>query len=75
MNFKISYKKRKTINRIYKIALILIGFIIVIFNDVFGKLDGFVEFIAFYFIVLFVTIYHWLYLQIKSIIKLKNEKS
>lgn len=75
MNFKVSDKKKKTIKRVYKIALVLIGFIIVIFNDVFGKLEGFVEFIAFYFILVFITIAHWLFKQIKSIIKLKNEKA
>jgi two-component system sensor histidine kinase AlgZ len=75
MNYKISDKKKKTIKRIYKIALVFIGIIIVIFNDTFGKLEGFVEFIAFYFIVLFITISYWLFKQIKSIIRLKNEKA
>ncbi|OUR91883.1 histidine kinase [Flavobacteriales bacterium 34_180_T64] len=74
MNFKISDKKKRIIKRIYKIALVLIGIIIVIFNDTFGKLEGFVEFIAFYFIVIFITISYWLFKQIKSIIRLKNEK-
>ena len=75
MNFKISDKKKKIIKRIYKIALVFIGIIIVIFNDTFGELEGFVEFIAFYFIVIFITISYWLFKQIKSIIRLKNEKA
>ena len=75
MNFKIPDKKMKVTKRIYRIALFLIGIIIVIFNDTFGKLEGFVEFIAFYFIIIFVTISHWLFKQIKSIIRLKNEKA
>jgi sensor histidine kinase YesM len=75
MNYKISNKKKKIIKRIYKIALVFIGIIIVIFNDTFGKLEGFVEFIAFYFIVIFITISYWLFKQIKSIIRLKNEKA
>ncbi|MBR9845519.1 MAG: GHKL domain-containing protein [Algicola sp.] len=75
MKFKISDGKRKTIKRFYNIALILIGVIIVVFNDTFGKLEGFVEFIALYFILVFVTIAHWLFKQIKSLIRLKNEKA
>ena len=75
MNFKLSNKKRKIIRRAYKLALIIIGLVLVIFNDTFGKLEGFIEFIAFYFILLFITISHWLFKQIKSIIRLKNEKA
>ena len=75
MKLKISNKKKGIVIRIYKIALILIGFILVIFNDIFGKLEGFVEFIALYFIIVFITISHWLFKQIKSIIRLKNEKA
>jgi len=75
MKLKISDWKKKIILRIYKIALILIGLVLVIFNDTFGKLEGFVEFIAFYFIIIFITIAYWLFKQIKSIIRLKNEKA
>lgn len=75
MNFKISDKKKKIIKRFYKITLVLIGLVIVIFNDYFGKSEGFVEFLAFYFIIVFITIAHWLFKQIKSIIRLKNEKA
>ena len=75
MNFKIPDRKKKIIKRFYKIALILIGLTLVIFNDTFGKLEGFVEFIALYFILVFITIAHWLFKQIKSIIRLKNEKA
>ncbi|WBX72306.1 sensor histidine kinase [Tenacibaculum retecalamus] len=75
MKLKISDKKKKIIKRIYKIVLIFIGVIIVFFNDVFGKLEGFTEFLAFYFIVIFITILYWLFKQIRSIIRLKNEKA
>ncbi|AXT20403.1 sensor histidine kinase [Flavobacteriaceae bacterium AU392] len=75
MFFKISDKKKIIIKRIYKIALILVGLIIVIFNDTFGELEGFVEFIAFYSMIVFITISHWLFKQIRSIIRLKNEKA
>jgi len=75
MDFKISDRKKKIIKRFYKVALIFIGVIIIFFNDTFGKLEGFVEFIAFYFIVIFITISYWLFKQIKSIIRLKNEKA
>ncbi|CAM1343357.1 sensor histidine kinase [Tenacibaculum amylolyticum] len=61
--------------RFYKIALVIIGFILVIFNDTFGKKEGFVEFVALYFILVFITVAYWIFKQIKSIIKLKNEKT
>lgn len=75
MKLKISDRKKKIISRFYKIALVLTGFILVIFNDTFGKLEGFVEFVAFYFISIFITISHWLFKQIRYIIRLKNEKA
>ena len=74
MKLKISARKKKIINRVYKISLVIIGLVIVIFNDTFGRLEGFVEFIVMYFILLFITIAHWVFKQIKSIIRLKNEK-
>ncbi|GAA4899277.1 hypothetical protein GCM10023311_25650 [Flaviramulus aquimarinus] len=55
--------------------LVIIGVVIVVFNDIFGKVEGFVEFIALYFIIIFITIAHWLFKQIKAVIRLKNEKS
>ncbi|MBU2929017.1 MULTISPECIES: sensor histidine kinase [Winogradskyella] len=75
MKLNISDRKKKIITRFYKIAIVIIGLVIVIFNDTFGRLEGFVEFIAFYFILVFITISHWLFKQIKSIIRLKNEKA
>ena len=54
--------------------LVIIGVVIVVFNDIFGKLEGFVEFIALYFILIFITVAYWLFKQIRSIIRLKNEK-
>lgn len=74
MKLKISDRKKKIIKRIYKILLVFTGFILVIFNDTFGKLEGFVEFIALYFILVFISIIYWIFKQIKSIIKLRNEK-
>ncbi|MFY0630926.1 MAG: histidine kinase [Flavobacteriaceae bacterium] len=74
MKLKISDRKKKNITRGYKIALVLIGLVFVIFNDTFGKLEGFVEFIALYFIVVFIAVAYWIFKQIKSIIQLKNEK-
>ena len=74
MKLKISDRKKKVIKWFYKITLVIIGLVLVIFNDTFGKLEGFVEFIALYFILLFITIAYWVFKQIKSIIRLKNEK-
>lgn len=75
MNFRITDKKKAIIKRVYRISLVLIGVVIVLFNDTFGKLEGFVEFITLYFLVLFFTFFYWLFKQIKSIIRLKNEKT
>ncbi len=74
MKLKISNKKKKIIKRFYRIMLVIIGLVLVFFNDTFGKLEGFVEFIGLYFSILFITIAHWIFKQIKSIIRLKNEK-
>ena len=74
MKLKTSDRKKKIINRVYKISLVFIGIVIVIFNDTFGKLEGFAEFVVLYFILLIITIAHWVFKQIKSIIRLKNEK-
>ena len=75
MKLNISDRKKKNIKRFYNISLVIIGLVIVIFNDTFGKLEGFVEFIAFYFILVFIAISYWVFKQIKSIIRLKNEKA
>ena len=75
MKLKLSDKKKKIIKRVYKIALVLIGAIIVVFNDTFGKREDLVEFIALYFILVFITIAYWLFKQIRLIIRLKNEKA
>ncbi|MDE1206742.1 sensor histidine kinase [Tenacibaculum larymnensis] len=75
MNFNITDRKKTVFKRIYRISLVLIGIIIVAFNDTFGKLEGFVEFITLYFLVAFSTFFYWLFKQIKSIIRLKNEKT
>lgn len=74
MKMKISENRKKIIKRLFKIMLVIIGIIIIVFNDTFGKLEGFAEFIAFYFIIVFITIAYWIFKQIKSIFKLRNEK-
>ena len=71
---KISENRKKIMKRLFKIMLVIIGIIIIVFNDTFGKLEGFAEFIAFYFIIVFITIAYWIFKQIKSIFKLRNEK-
>ena len=75
MKLKLTDSKKKNINRFYKITLVIAGLVIIIFNDTLGKIEGFVEFIALYFILVFITIAYWIFKQIKSIIRLKNEKA
>lgn len=74
MKLKKSNRKKKIINRVYKLTLVITGFIIIVFNDTFGKLEGFAEFIALYFILVFITILYWIFKQIRFIYQLKNEK-
>ncbi|RSC93055.1 sensor histidine kinase [Tenacibaculum singaporense] len=75
MNFRITDRKKAIIKRVYRIVLVLTGVIIVVFNDTFGKLEGFIEFITLYFLAVLFTFFYWLFKQIKSIIRLKNEKT
>ena len=75
MKLKISNTKKKIITRIYKIMLVLIAAILIIFNDTVGKSEGLSEFVAFYFIIVFITITYWFFKQIRLIIRLKNEKA
>lgn len=74
MKMKISENRKKIIKRLFKLTLVIIGIIIIVFNDTFGKLEGFAEFIALYFILVFIAIAYWIFKQIKSIFKLRNEK-
>lgn len=75
MIFKIPSRKKIFTKRIFRIMLVAIGVLIVSFNDTFGKLEGFVEFLLMYFIVVIITTLHWLFVNIKLIINLKNEKA
>ncbi|MET1259405.1 histidine kinase [Flagellimonas sp. DF-77] len=58
-----------------RIALVVLGIIIVLFNDTFGKLEGFIEFLLLYAIAVLVAVSHWLFVNIRGIINLKNEKA
>ena len=62
-------------NWVYWVFLFGIGFIIIIFNDAFGSSESFAIFGLIYFTILFLVIFRWLFKQIKSIIRLKNEKA
>lgn len=61
--------------RTFRIVLAVLGVVIVLCNDTFGKIEGFVEFIFLYFITVCVVIFHWVFVNIKLIINLKNEKT
>lgn len=75
MNKKFALNKRVFNKRNFRITLAVIGIIIVLFNDTLGKNEGFVEFLFLYFVTLLVTISHWLFVSIKYLINLKNEKA
>ena len=61
--------------RLFRIVLILTGLIIVFFNDTFGKIEGFIEFLFLYFITVCIALAQWLFVNIRFIIRLKNEKA
>lgn len=75
MNFKILNRKSRVSKRIFRITLVSIGVIIVVFNDTFGQFKGFIEFIFMYFIVVVIAVSHWLFVNIKALINLKTEKT
>lgn len=75
MNFGFFNRNSKALKRIFRIALVVVGLIIIIFNDELGKAEGFVEFLLFYFIAVFVAVLHWLFINIRLIVNLKNEKA
>jgi LytS/YehU family sensor histidine kinase len=52
-----------------------LGIVIIFFNDSLGKIEGFVEFLMVYFIVVLIAISHWLIVNIRDLINLKNEKA
>lgn len=66
--------KKLFTRRFLVILLVLIGTITVLFNDTFGRIEGFPEFLFLYFIIVIVTVLHWLFVNIRLIINLKNEK-
>ncbi len=56
-------------------VLIFMGLIIIVFNDAFGSNEPFVIVSFLYFIFLFFLLLRWIFNQVKSIIRLKNEKA
>jgi len=60
---------------LFRIALVTLGIITVLFNDKLGKTEGFLEFLFIYFIVVIITVCHWLFVNIRLLISLKSEKS
>ncbi len=58
-----------------RIILVLVGLIVVLFNDSLGKLEGFIEFLLLYFIVVCVAVIHWVFVNVKFIMNLRNEKT
>lgn len=75
MNFKFLNRKKILSMRTVRILLVVTGVLIVLFNDRFGKIEGFIEFLTLYFIAVLITICHWLFLNIRYIINLKREKA
>lgn len=60
---------------VFRTLLIIIGILIVIFNDAFGDEGTFAFFALLYFILLFVLLVKWVFSQIRSILALKRDKT
>lgn len=58
-----------------RLVLLLIGMVIIVFNDTFGKSEGFVEFLFIYFIIVLIAVAQWLFVNIRYLINLNNEKA
>ncbi len=54
---------------------ILLGLLIIIFNDVAGESESFIVFGLFYFIFFILAILRWIFTQIRSIITLKRDRT
>jgi len=75
MDFRF-WKRKKRLKRL-ALRTFLIGtlLLIVIFNDAFGENEPFQIFALFYFLLLLFLFIRWVFIQIKSVLKLKNEKA
>lgn len=60
---------------LFRLALAILGVIVVLLNDELGKIEGFVEFLLIYFVVVIITVFHWLFVNIRLLINLKSEKA
>lgn len=61
--------------RVPRVLLICGGLLIIVFNDAFGDNETFGIFGFLYFLLLFFLFFRWVFLQVKSILRLKNEKA
>jgi two-component system sensor histidine kinase AlgZ len=61
--------------RVPRVLLISGGLLIIVFNDAFGDNETFGIFGFLYFLLLFFLFFRWVFLQVKSILRLKNEKA
>lgn len=75
MNWNIKKRIKQIPNWLIWMALIVITFLIFVFNDVVGdnEILGIATFL--YFILLIFLFCRWIFLQVKSVIRLKNEKT
>ena len=75
MNFKFRKNKKQFKKWGINTFLFLIALIIIIFNDAFGESEPFQIFAFFYFILLLFLFIRWTFKQVRTVIKLKNEKA
>ncbi|WP_350284468.1 sensor histidine kinase [uncultured Croceitalea sp.] len=75
MNFNRWNNKRQLKKWSLRIFLVGMALIIIIFNDTFGGDEPFVIISLLYFVLLSFLLLRWIFKQIKTIIKLKNEQT
>lgn len=75
MTYFQNLNRKQLLRRIVLSFYILMTILIVVFNDTFGKIDGFVEFGLLFFASMVVLMVRWVISQVKFILRLKNEKN
>ncbi|QCX01773.1 sensor histidine kinase [Aggregatimonas sangjinii] len=75
MDFQFWKSNKRLKKWVLRVFLVGTALLIVIFNDAFGDNEPFQIFAVFYFLLLIFLFIRWTFKQLKTIIKLKNEKA
>ncbi len=68
-------KRQFSALQLFRLTLAVVGVLVVLLNDELGKIEGFVEFLFIYFILVIIAVFQWLFVNIRLLINLKSEKA